>query len=255
VLIQSQHEENYLTFDDVAHTYNLNGKLVPGVTTVLHNSLPTGQQLITWMVKQGSLYTVDQLKLCPEQVSRLPKYLLEEIVKKSTQASKAVAQQAAGIGTVVHDVAEKIEAGQEYDKAVVESHPDKEKIENCLKRFEEWRGENKDEIIGHEDIIASVVHGYGGKYDRLCKRGGRIILSDYKTSSGIYTAQFIQLAAYAIALEEWKGIEVEGLEILRFGKKDASFETKLVKSKKQIQELKDQWVRCRQTYDFVKEWR
>lgn len=254
MLIQSQSGENYLTFDDDAHTYTLNGKLVPGVTTILHNGLPTSHVLINWMVKTGAWYVIHQLEQFPEQVNRLPKYLLDEIAKKSTGASKAEANKAAAIGSIVHDIAEKIESGKEWDKAVVEAHVDRAKIENCLKTFEEWREENKDEIIGHEDIIASVGHSFGGKYDRLCKRGKSLVLSDYKTSSSIYTSQFIQLAAYAIALEEWKGIKVDALEVLRFGKGDASFETKIIKSKKQIQELKDQFVRCRETYNFMKEW-
>lgn len=255
MLIQSQRGDNYLTFDEEKHQYQLNGKVVPGVTSILHNGLPTSHTLITWMVKTGGWYVVEQLKQFPEQVGKLPNYLLDEIVKKSTGASKQEANKAAAIGSIVHDIAEKIEAGQEYDKSVIEQHVDKDKIINCLQRFEEWRKENRDEIIGHEDIVASVIHQYGGKYDRLCRRGKLVVLSDYKTSSSIYSSHFVQLAAYAIALEEWKGVEVDALEVLRFGKGDAEFETQCIKNKKQIQELKEQFVRSVGTYKFTQEWK
>lgn len=253
MLIQSESNGSYLTFNEEEHSYTLNGKQVPGVTTILHNGLPTSHTLITWMSKQAGWYVVEQLKQCPEPVIKLPSYLLEEIVKKSTSASKKKASEAATIGSLVHDIAEKIESGQPWDKSLVEKHVDREKITNCLEKFEEWRVGNKDEIIGHEDIIASVTHSFGGKYDRLCKRGKHIVLSDYKTSGAIYISQFVQLAAYAIALEEWKGIKVDALEILRFGKADAKFETEIIKSPKKIQELKDQFVRCKGTYEFTME--
>lgn len=255
MLIQSESKGSYLTFDDTEHTYTLNGKLVPGVTTILHHSLPTSPYLITWMSKLAGQYVVNQLKQFPEQVNKLPDYLLEEVVKKSTQASKQEAKKAADVGSIVHDYCEKIEAGIPYEMETILTHPDKDKIVNCLNKFEEWRVSNKDEITGHEEIIASVSYGFAGKFDRLCSRHGKLILSDYKTSGDIYTSYFIQLAAYAIALEEWKGLEVDGLEVLRFGKKDAKFEVELLTGKKKIQELKDQFVRCKQTYDFTQRWK
>jgi hypothetical protein len=255
VLIQSESNGHYLTFNDEEHSYQLDGKIVPGVTSILHKGLPQSPTLVTWMIKTGGLYVIDQLKQFPEQVNKLPDYLLTEIVSKSITASNREARKAANIGSLVHNVAEKIESGVLYDTTPLLQHPEKEKIFNCLRRFEEWRIDNKDEIIGHEEIIASSTNLFGGKFDRLARRGKSVILSDYKTSGAIYANQFIQLAAYAIALEEWKGIEIDGLEILRFGKADAAFETQLIKGKKKIQELKEQFVRCRQTYDFMEDWK
>lgn len=251
MLVQSESKGHFLTFNTDEHLYQLDGKLVPGVTGILHKGLPTSPHLMTWMSKTAGWYVVDQLKQFPEQVNRLPNYLLDEIVKKSTQAGKAKAKEAADIGSIVHDVAEKLEAGIKCDMSFINSHPEKEKIFNCLDRFYEWQVENNDEIIGHEEIIASVDHRFAGKFDRLSRRKSRIILSDYKTSGSIYVSHFIQLAAYALALEEWKGIKIDGLEILRFGKGDAAFETQIITGPKKIQALKDQFVRCRQTYEFM----
>lgn len=258
MLIQSEHNGHYLTFSEEEHAYQLDGKLIPGVTSILHEGLPTSPSLISWTVKTGSQYVVEQLKQFPEQVNRLPEYLLEEIIKKSTTAGKRKAKEAADVGSVVHDWAEQYESKEGVDFSLIrkiDEHPDKEKIQNCINRFCEWKETNSDEIIGHEEIVASVAHQFGGKFDRLCRRGNRVILSDYKTSGSIYSNYFIQLAAYSLALEEWKGIEVDGLEILRFGKTDAEFETKLVKGKRKIQELKKQFIRCAETYRFMREWK
>jgi hypothetical protein len=94
-----------------------------------------------------------------------------------------------------------------------------------------------------------------GKFDRLARRPGvGLVLSDFKTSSGIYADQKIQLAAYAVAIEFWMGLTVDAIEILRFGKDDGEFETELVTSKAAIHEFMQQAKRCRATYEFKKQW-
>jgi len=257
----SESNGNVLVFEDdkekKIHRYILNGEIVPGVTT-LNRAYPTSPHLITWTAKQAALYVIDQLKTyVPEPVSKLPEYLLEEIAKKSTQAGKKKAREAASIGSLVHNYAEQYDKSQSITPELakqIKEHEEKKKIEKCIEKYHDWMKGNKDEIIDQEEIVGSVLHRFGGKYDTLRRRGNLTILSDYKTSTGIHTEYLIQLGAYALALEEWRGIKVDAVEVIRFGKTGGEFETKLIKNQHCIEAFKQQFIRNIQTYSFREEW-
>jgi len=240
---------DYLTYDDSKHSYNLNGEVVPGVTTIIHNSLPEAIQLVHWKIRQGCLAVANKLS----DVDEITEKVKKDAVRTSVQAYKEETKKAANIGTIVHDYAETRTAGKSFDFSIINTHPDKEKIFNCINEFEKWFETTQDELLSAEEVVGSSKYMFAGKYDLLTKRKKHVILKDYKTSAGIYTSYFIQLAAYAMALEEWKGIKVDKLEIVRFGKKEGDFEFKEVGTKKKIKELQDQFIRCRKTYDFIKE--
>lgn len=258
MLIQSEHIVNghvdYLTFDDDKHTYCLNGEVVPGVTSANKNGYPASPHLITWLSKQASWYTIEQLKQFPEQVVRLPDYLLEEIAKKSTQAGKKKAKEAADIGSIVHEYAEKYPQTPVHLSQIIRDHVDREKIELCIREFEKWEKESEYVTVDAEQIIASVQYKYAGKYDRLVKHGNKLILIDFKTSSDIFAEHKIQVGgAYRQALKEWRDIELDGIDLVRFGK-DGSFDHEMVTRKSQLKELTEQFIRNLQTAKFREEW-
>lgn len=254
--MESRSGNNILTFDDVKHQYRLNGDFVDSVTTINKLSMPESPRLSAWKVGEGASYAINQLKEFPQQVNKLPDYLLEEIAKKSKAAWMTTAKKAANIGTIIHDYAEQFEfrgkIDEELHKAIVQ-HKDKSKIFSCIKKFRRWKRQNKDSILRHEEILGSVLYRFAGKFDRLSSRNGLTVLSDFKTSSGFFVDQFIQLAAYTILLKEWLNINVDVIEIIRFGKEDGAFETKEVKDKKEIKLLQEQFVRNLATYRFMKE--
>lgn len=225
-MIESIHRngKDILVFDDATHRYYLNGNHVPGVTGVNKSSYPKSEALIKWMIKQG-------------------------IEEYETQKK---AKEAASIGSLVHEYVHSMSIGKAFERQQIDAHPDKEKIEKCIKKVEEWRLTNEDELVAAEQVTGSAKYRYGGTYDRLAKRGDLLVLSDYKTSSGIYPDMFIQLAGYAIALEEWNGIVVDGLEIIRFGK-DGSFGSKLITDKKQMKAHRKQFIRNVETFYYRKE--
>jgi hypothetical protein len=258
MLIQSQHNGHYLTFDDVEHSYTLDGKLIPGVTTSNKQGYPASPHLMTWMIKQGAWYTIERLKECPEQVSRLPNYLLDEIAKKSTTASKKKAKEAADIGSIVHDYTEAWVGLNHHKTSVldlsIQAHPEEKTINLCLREMKKWHAESSYEEVDAEQIIASVEYQYAGKYDSLVKKGSKIILVDYKTSNGIYAEHKIQVGgAYRRALREWRDLDIDGIDLVRFGK-DGSFDHHLITRKSQLDELEDQFIRNLKTAEFRKEW-
>jgi hypothetical protein len=257
MLIQARSlDGDYLTFDEDRHSYILNGEVVPSVTTINKCAYPESFELSAWKVKQGSLATVDLLKQIPLPVVKLPEDFIKEVVKTSGTYSKRIAKEAADIGSIVHDYAEQWESTgkiTEELKSRISTHIDKDKIIKCVDKFKEWKDTNKDEIIGHENIIASTIYNVAGKYDRLSHRGKLTVLSDFKTSSGIYIDQFIQLAAYRLMLKSFFGIQVDMIEVLRFGKGKGEFEVHSIKNPKKLDLLEEQFIRNVKTYNFIKE--
>lgn len=259
MLIQSQCGENYLTFDDEKHIYNLNGEIVPGVTGFIKGGLPTAFYLTSWMIGKGAEFVVNYFRDWRTSEDEFPNAdKVKELIKRAKTAYRKDAQAAADIGSIVHDYAYLVETNHP-DRAqalidIASYRADWAKIKNGIDKFVEWKKENNDEVVGAEQIVASVDHQFGGKFDRLGLRGKRLVLSDFKTSNGIYLDQFIQLGAYALAIKEWLGKTVDEIEILRFGKESGEFEVKGFKRKTDIKAFMDQAIRCRETFECVKTW-
>lgn len=254
--MESTKNGHVLEFKEDTHRYKLDGRAVPGTTTFTKGGYPTSPLLTSWMVGQGAQYAIGQYQKLQRDAVIITDEKIKEIVKASKTAYQVAATEAADIGTVVHDYAHLVETGRAREALQMLSEYEGsdrwDRINNGVKKFDEWRAQTVDEIVALEEIVASVEHQFGGKFDRLTRRAGRIILSDYKTSNGIYVDQFIQLAAYSIAIEEWLGLRVEGYEILRFGKEDGEFQTLMIDNNIEMRSLRDQAIRCRDTYTFKK---
>lgn len=260
-LVQSQCGENYLTFDEEKHRYILNGKRVPGPTTFVKGGFPMGEALFNWNIKQGAEWAVATFE---DEVSKLPKgkkltkAKLDDIIKACPGAAKTKMEAAGSIGSIIHDYSYLIELGREAEAFAVlqknEKHPDISKILKGVEKFHEWHNKNRDTLVASESIVASVSESYGGKFDRLAERPGvGLILSDFKTGKSIYVDQFIQLGAYVRAIREWLKMEVSGIEILRFGKEEGEFETKMITGE-EIQAFEQQAILARRTYAFRLKW-
>lgn len=252
-IIQSTKDNNYLSFDEEKHKYILNGARVPGATTFVHGGYVTSEALVSWMKGQTAAAAY-QTGWDDGNIGFKPNATqMKEIIKAAKAADKKKSEEAAAIGTLTHDYAYEMEIKGGPSKELLEKiaqHKDKLIIEGCIEKFNEWRKTNADVIVSSEAIVASVIHQTGGKFDRLARRNGILVLSDFKTSTGIYVDQKIQLAAYRLMIREWLDLNVEAIEILRFGKEDGEFETDLVSDPKILDALEAQAIRCRDTYRF-----
>lgn len=252
-----------LVFNEASHRYKLDGKAVTGVTTFQKNGYPTSMGLISWYKAQTGLAVLNALTvpgkdgLVPrEGFFPLSKERCEEIIKEAKNADRAVSQEAADIGTICHAYAELYSVGKINEANAilqeVKDVPTFHLIKSCVDKYIEWEKTNKGILVHAEAIVASPKYLFSGKFDRLDRVGKKLILRDYKTSKDIFLDQYIQLAAYAIAIKEWLGLNVEGLEVLRFGKDDGAFETLLIDDPKEILMFKAQAIRCYDTHMFRK---
>lgn len=259
---KSYDNEHTIEFNEGSHRYKLDGKAAVGVTTMIKGAYPTSAGLISWMKGQTAEALFRALTV-PGGGGYHPRdgfWPIEEVtkadlIKTAKQADRSVTQEAADIGTLVHEFCYLTDTqGAPNDLLeTIATLPVKDKIMAGIDKFREWKKTTpKDKFVAAEGLIASPSYLFCGKFDKLADRGGQLVLSDYKTSKAIYLEQFVQLGAYAIAIEEWMGLHVDGLEILRFGKEDGEFETLLIDNPDEIQEFKKQAIRCRQTHEFRK---
>ncbi len=277
MLIQSQKDGHFLTFDDVRHKYILDGNHVPGGSTFTKGGYPTSEGLISWSMGRAASFAAEKAWELGAAGEKMTQVAVKALVKEAKKRPGELATEAAAIGTIVHDYAywyEKRDAAKVAEiKTLAEAHPDREKIENGVGLFLQWHENTKDTLVASEEIVAlpcnnhgedigehRLCHCYAGKFDRLAMRPGvGLVLGDFKTSSGIYVEQFLQEGAYTPAIEYWLdaklgGETIRGLEILRFGKEDGKFEALLIKDPDEIKAIVRQALVCRMTYSFRRKW-
>lgn len=242
-IITLESKGHVLTFDPNPrkHIYTLDKIIVPGVTTVNKGGYPTSPKLLAWFMRNGN-------------------------------KSKEIAAEAADIGKVLHKYAELKILGKidTFNWTELEdfNEKDREAIQNTIDLFEKWFKTNITKTIGSEMMVASPTYQFAGTLDRLSSNEhDEAGIEDYKTSSGFFVDQFIQMAGYKIALYEWKGLEAKWFRINLFGKTKAMFHTLLVnrdgwyldgqlhvQDVYAMQKLESQFLRNRKTFSFVKEY-
>jgi hypothetical protein len=118
-------------------------------------------------------------------------------------------------GTQVHEAAEKLVLGEEISWMDDYGRAKYSQIvwEMILKFADFWRT-HKPELISSEDFVWSDEHKYAGTADLVVKMNGEVWLLDIKTSNSVHKSYDLQLASYAKALEESKGIKIERTGII-----------------------------------------
>ena len=126
-----------------------------------------------------------------------------------------IARHAAKEGTQVHEAAEDLVLGREvawmddYGRAKYSQI-----VWEMILRFYEFWNTYKPELISSEEFVYSDEHQYAGTADLLVKLGKETWLLDIKTSKHLHKSYNLQLAAYAKAIQEMKGIKVDRTGII-----------------------------------------
>lgn len=178
--------------------YLVNATVKPqGVTTIIGQTL--AKDLMQWAVDA----CVSFLRL------KLPIVSEEDLLESSTAHIKL--RDAGGdTGSVTHKLVEQFLKGSEpvLDDIAPEAI-------NAYLAFVDWFVEVKPEILGVEEVVYSPSLEYAGCYDCLLKIDDKVYLCDLKTTNtsrnapkGIYSENFIQLGAYALAHDEQMKYEI-----------------------------------------------
>jgi len=164
----------------------VNGKKVPGVTTVL--GILAKPALIHWAWKLG----VDGVDY-----------------RKHRDA-------AADVGTLAHELIAADLGGRKPDLTGY-SPETIDRAENAVISYLEWKKDKKIQPVLVEEPLVSERHQYGGTLDCLAIIDGTLTLLDIKTSKAIYPEMLYQLGAYWQLLKE-HGYQVDAAQILRVGR-------------------------------------
>lgn len=164
------------------HSYTLDGRKVPGVTTVLNKTMPK-DALIKWAADQTANHAIDYW----DELSELSP---SARLKRLTGARFADRDQAANKGTEVHALAAAYVAGDDVD---VPEH-----LETHVRSYEAFVHDWDPRPVAVEFVVANPAVGYCGTGDLIADLAdGCRWLLDVKTSrSGIFAETVLQLAAY-----------------------------------------------------------
>lgn len=189
------------------------GTKVPSVTTILKIKDPGA--LINWAYKTGRAHGHLEGK------------------GQFAPANLYEGNDALQIGTCVHELCEVfvkggdptahldgvMEKAETLDKAAFRAQ-----VVSAYSAFEFWCKGTQLEILECEVPVLSETHRYGGTLDFIGRLNNKLVLGDFKTSGGVYPEYLIQLAAYAKAYEECKGLRIDGgYHLLRFSKENGDF--------------------------------
>jgi hypothetical protein len=163
---------------DDSHYYFVDGVYFPGVTTILHETLPTPFALRQWIGDIGN--------------------------EKAQQKLESAADR----GTRIHNACESLLRGEDVHLGRDFSNSNDKK---CVVAFADWVNEYNPFIQSPEDIEFTVAsrHGFAGTLDIFCYINDEPWIIDIKTSTGIYESHKLQIVAYQQALYEMRGIQAK----------------------------------------------
>ena len=118
-------------------------------------------------------------------------------------------------GTQVHEAAEALVLGKEVNWMDDYGNAKYSQIvwEMILKFYDFW-STYKPKLISTEEFVFSDKFKYAGTADLLVEMDGEVWLLDLKTSNNLHRSYNLQLAAYAKAIEETKGIKIQRTGII-----------------------------------------
>ena len=200
------------------HGYTIDGRKVPGVTTILNNGLPK-PALVGWAAKTIAGYVADRLDQADDHVvadqliadladlartknkpwpDKLSRTTVAELLKGVHWEDR---DQAANKGTAVHNLAEKLAHGEEIDvPEELAGH-----VDAYLQFLDDWQP--TDALV--ELVVGNTQHRYSGTLDMIATLPGlgRCLLDIKTNRSGPFAEVALQLAGYRYA--EWAVVDDE----------------------------------------------
>ena len=173
------------------HRYTLDGKRIPGVTTLLRDGVPK-PALIEWKARVTAEFAVAEQdtwsRMAPDAAIN---YLKTEAGRQATRA--------AARGTEIHELATRIVAGHDVDVD--------ETLIGVVNSYVQFLKDWNPDPVAVEFSLLNRRWWYAGTGDLLAQLDGfGLALLDIKTGSGVYPETALQLAAYRHAEQ----IQIDG---------------------------------------------
>lgn len=137
-------------------------------------------------------------------------------------------EEAANIGTCVHNYIEKIiksDKDLSLDLDIIEKNIRlyyNNETRNALLSFLDWYRINRTDLK-FIDIEKSMSGDfYGGTCDMICRYNNKLMIFDFKTSGDFYFSMFVQLSAYVRLYENETNNIVDDVAVLRMDKKNGN---------------------------------
>lgn len=170
------------------HGYYLDGQKARGVTTIISDGTPS-RGLINWAARSAANYAVDHAD------ALLALDDIEGFRELCATAHTRDRDQAARRGTEVHELAQRLQRGEEVEvPELLEGH-----VDAYIRFVDDWQP-GPDTLI--ERTVVNRQHRYMGTFDAVGPLAGLpgVGLYDIKTTrSGIFGDIALQLAAYRYA--------------------------------------------------------
>ncbi len=178
-----------IIFSPGNHQYRVDGKRIPGVTSILGKGIPK-PALPYWSARTVAEYVADHLADA-DTWRGMGRAQLVAALKETPWAER---DRAAARGTDVHALAERVIHGEEVEVA-----PELAGYVNGYVRFLD---EFEVEPVLTECSVANRTHWYAGRFDaivRIPALGDGLTLLDLKTSNSVFGETALQTTAYARA--------------------------------------------------------
>lgn len=215
-----------LLFDRRLHSYKVGEDIIPSATKVL--DVISKPALVPWALKVG----VDWLEknIFHDEKSSSSKtnvykssMSLDPILKGIKSAYRGKSKSALNIGTITHEWVEsainwKLNGGE------IPKLPTQDEALNAIDAFKLWVSENTVEWLSSEEKLYHRKYKYAGTLDARAIINGEYCVIDWKTSKAVYPEYHLQVAAYARAVEDMHGKDVDATYILRCDKATGRFE-------------------------------
>lgn len=212
-----------IDFNAETHTYKLDGKRIPSVTTVLGILGKAG--LIPWAAMLSAEHIRETLCrfFSRDGIVSASVSDVEAVCNEGKSAFRRKSEAGAYKGSIVHDaIALFHDDWESFERPDVDPE-----VRNSIDCFLRWYRESDYEILESERVVLGREGRYVGTTDLVLRHNetGDIVIGDVKTNKasksgpyGIYPEHSLQVAAYADAYEYETGHAVSGTLIIHCGR-------------------------------------